>query len=333
MPLDPNLRVSLLTPEEAETYVHIRHETFRPTVNKILYSRGEPSPSTLARVASETRSNITKGVIFLKCVDTSNGEIVAAARWRYVRPKDTNATERTWEEVEKDFTEVLQPYDESEPAMIDALFALFNGRKRKYLGTRPYYCLDTLATLGKHERRGAGSLLVQWGCERADEEGVEAYLEASEMGEPMYKRHGFESKDVMELDLRKYGGEEVLRFIVSINGGGGEMRTDECVADGETEEERSCGLKEWMDCLVVGKCLAHSYDLRKSMGTNAGHGEDRTSLCGAIKSWHTSCELIHVTGDMKSFDNTQTDRICSLDLVSISLFTLLQCKSLNAPML
>jgi GNAT superfamily N-acetyltransferase len=173
------------------------------------------------------------------------------------------------EEVEHGFTEVMQPYDESEPAMIDALFELFNGRKREYLGQRPYYCLDTLATLGKHERRGAGSLLVKWGCERADEAGVEAYLEASEMGEPMYRRHGFESKEVMTLDLRKFGGGEVLRFIVSFEEVAvGSAGLTICVADVATEEERSCGLEDWMNWSSPG------HHLRKSTGTNAGHGED-----------------------------------------------------------
>jgi len=31
----------------------------------------------------------------------------------------------------------------------------------------------------------------------------------------MYARHGFEAVGEMELDLRKYGGDEVMRFIVS----------------------------------------------------------------------------------------------------------------------
>jgi hypothetical protein len=205
---DPNLHVSPLLPSEAPQYMQIRHSSFLPTINQILYSRthGSASPSTLSRVVSETVSGISKGTLFLKCVDTSTSEIIAVARWRYVQPKETGAKERTWEEVEAGFQDVLKPYEETEPAMLDALFELFNRGKREYLGTRPYYCL---------ERRGAGSLLVKWGCERADEAGVEAYLEASEVGAPMYARHGFVALSEMVLDLRKYGGEGVQRFIVS----------------------------------------------------------------------------------------------------------------------
>ena len=213
--MSSQLEVSLLKPEEAEQYMRIRHETFRTTVNKVLYSRGEASQKTLDRVTQETRDGISKGTLFIKCTDTSTGELVAAARWRYVKPNEKNATERTWGEVEAAFAERLPPYDESDPALLSDLFDIFNEKKRKYLGTKLYYVLDTLVTYQQHERRGAGSMLVRWGCEKADEAGVVAYLEASPVGAPMYARHGFEVVDKMELDLRKYGGDEVLEFIVS----------------------------------------------------------------------------------------------------------------------
>jgi hypothetical protein len=308
MPLDPNLAVSLLTPDEAETYVHIRNTTFLPTVNQILYSRagGNASAATLARVAQETRTNIAKGVIFLKCVDTRTGEIVAAARWRYVKPKTEGAKERTWEEVEEGFNDLMTPYEETEPAMLDALFALFNGRKREYLGNRPYYVLDTLVTLGQHERRGAGSLLVKWGCDRADEQGVEAYLEASEMGEPMYRRHGFESKGVMELDLRKYGGKEVMRFIVSMSGSewDGEMWTDICVANVETKEGGAGCLEERVDYFSVAGCSLSCRNLRKSKLADVEYGENGMSgvtCCEPNKSRHNSSQVIHTTRNEKVF--------------------------------
>jgi hypothetical protein len=85
---DPNLAISLLQPEEAEQYMRIRHEVFRPTVNKILYARGEPSQKTLDQVREDIRDGITnKGILYLKCVDTSTGEMIAGARWRYQRKR------------------------------------------------------------------------------------------------------------------------------------------------------------------------------------------------------------------------------------------------------
>ncbi|KAE8837803.1 hypothetical protein PTNB85_05138 [Pyrenophora teres f. teres] len=195
---DPNLQISLLKPEEAEQYMRIRHEVFRSTINHILYARGEPSQKTLDAVTEDIREGITnKGILYLKCIDTSTGEMIAGARWRYVKPTEEGAKERTWEEVDAGLA-VPEPYAESDPEMFKALFALFNANKRDILGRKPYYVLDTLVTLEKHMRRGA------------------AFLEASPMGAPMYARHGFEPVKEVDLDLTKWGGKEKMSFILMV---------------------------------------------------------------------------------------------------------------------
>lgn len=45
------------------------------------------------------------------------------------------------------------------------------------------------------QRRGLGAELMRWGCERADEEGWVAFLNASEEGRPLYEMFGFETVD------------------------------------------------------------------------------------------------------------------------------------------
>jgi N-acetylglutamate synthase-like GNAT family acetyltransferase len=39
--------------------------------------------------------------------------------------------------------------------------------------------------------RGAGKLLMEWGVNKADEIGVESFVEASELGMHLYKQFGF----------------------------------------------------------------------------------------------------------------------------------------------
>ncbi|KAJ6037517.1 hypothetical protein N7444_010222 [Penicillium canescens] len=51
--------------------------------------------------------------------------------------------------------------------------------------------LDMLGTHPDYRGRGAGSALVQWGCDIADREGDGAYVDASKAGAPLYERHGF----------------------------------------------------------------------------------------------------------------------------------------------
>ena len=66
--------------------------------------------------------------------------------------------------------------------------------------------LSSLATKPAHHRKGAGSLLLNWATERADGAGLPIYLESSAMGRPLYEKFGFETLQVIETDLEKYGG-------------------------------------------------------------------------------------------------------------------------------
>jgi hypothetical protein len=53
---------------------------------------------------------------------------------------------------------------------------------------------------------GAGSTLVRWGVDLADKEGLPTFLEASPMGYPVYRKHGYEDIDVAELEIAKLYG-------------------------------------------------------------------------------------------------------------------------------
>lgn len=58
-----------------------------------------------------------------------------------------------------------------------------------------------------HARRGAASKIVQWGCDRADQENLPVYLEASSRGLPLYLKFGFKELSRRVFDLTKYGGQ------------------------------------------------------------------------------------------------------------------------------
>lgn len=48
-----------------------------------------------------------------------------------------------------------------------------------------------LATLPEHRDSNAASLLIRWGLDRADRDGLEAYVEASLVGAPIYEQFGW----------------------------------------------------------------------------------------------------------------------------------------------
>lgn len=61
--------------------------------------------------------------------------------------------------------------------------------------------LDTLATHPDYQKRGAGSMIVKYGCDLADAHGVSAYVDASKEGLGLYKRHGFVNHGDGESDV------------------------------------------------------------------------------------------------------------------------------------
>lgn len=65
----------------------------------------------------------------------------------------------------------------------------------------PHWYLETLGTEPAHQRRGIGSALLRPVLERADADGVRAYLESSKRENiPFYRRHGFEVTREVRLD-------------------------------------------------------------------------------------------------------------------------------------
>lgn len=55
-----------------------------------------------------------------------------------------------------------------------------------------------LCTHPDYRGRGAGKMLVAWGCEQADKDRVPAYVDASRDGHPLYARYGFEDRTIDE---------------------------------------------------------------------------------------------------------------------------------------
>jgi GNAT superfamily N-acetyltransferase len=91
-------------------------------------------------------------------------------------------------------------------------------KKIKIMGENKYWCkllgitrtvryddikvsvdLGVLATLPKHQRRGAGSLLLTEFCKQADEAGQSSYLEASPLGKSTYQRFAFSTHDTFSV--------------------------------------------------------------------------------------------------------------------------------------
>ena len=82
--------------------------------------------------------------------------------------------------------------------------------------------LEMLFTHPQHRNRGAGSLLVERGIRKADELGLEAYVEASLMGKSVYEKHGFVMMDSADKKLdnpNRNPSEEWRRIVAAVQAG------------------------------------------------------------------------------------------------------------------
>ncbi|PYI02039.1 acetyltransferase [Aspergillus sclerotiicarbonarius CBS 121057] len=117
---------------------------------------------------------------YLKVVDTTqNGRIVAYAKWSMQTAEERGARWPAW-------------HPDMDPVRNDAfLHQLETCRATLVGGGRKNFYLDMLATHTDYRRMGAARLLLEWGCQAADAEGVPIYIDASQAGKPVYERLGF----------------------------------------------------------------------------------------------------------------------------------------------
>lgn len=62
-----------------------------------------------------------------------------------------------------------------------------------------YLDLCMLGTIPEYRRQGVASMLVGWGTDLADRFGVEAFVDASDQGKPVYVKFGFEPQEPFQI--------------------------------------------------------------------------------------------------------------------------------------
>ncbi|TVY40079.1 hypothetical protein LOCC1_G004448 [Lachnellula occidentalis] len=134
--------------------------------------------------------------VYLKVTDESaegKGKIVGYAKWGF------------WEGGEERMLEDRLPgwAAESDAGLCDVFFGALARERRRVLGESPrgHVYLDMLCTLPEYRKLGVARLLIEWGCEKADAQGKEAYVDATEAGKPVYMKFGFEPQKPMAMEL------------------------------------------------------------------------------------------------------------------------------------
>ena len=184
-----------------------------------MYPNGTTPQALAAALHSFTTAFSNPKVTLLKVVDTSASDPItpiAFAKWHFDPAPDAPTSSSAPPEDPG-------PEDPTSNAKLMArFFGGLDAACKKVVGERPHAKLGILVTLPEHQGRGAGSMLVRCGCEKADAMGLECYLEASDMGLPIYENAGFRTVDEFVMDLREWGGSGLdSRWIMrrGINGG------------------------------------------------------------------------------------------------------------------
>ncbi|KKY13158.1 hypothetical protein UCDDS831_g09278 [Diplodia seriata] len=161
-----------------------------------------PHPAYVERRKEKVRKSLGKpNLHHLKVVDTDNNdEIIACAVWEFF---PNGRSDEDLRELEQPFQPVVEEGERF--CRFQQHFFSYLGRVRLQMGKAPHYFLGLLVTHPKHHRRGAGAMLIRWGTEQADKAGLICFLEASEAGRDLYKRHGFEDQETTKFDLSEYG--------------------------------------------------------------------------------------------------------------------------------
>ncbi|MCJ1237634.1 hypothetical protein MMC14_005621 [Varicellaria rhodocarpa] len=74
--------------------------------------------------------------------------------------------------------------------------SLWTSKKHMFLGG--------ITVSPSHHSRGVGTALLRWGTSRADQDGVEAWVHASEAGSKFFAKEGFRERERLEIDLDEW---------------------------------------------------------------------------------------------------------------------------------
>ncbi|KAK5134952.1 hypothetical protein LTR08_005903 [Meristemomyces frigidus] len=145
--------------------------------------------------------------------DDETGDMVAAAMWQFVPEQVPEMKEGVEGKVEAAALMESKEMGEREKILsreggMAALVRSGKAFKNEFIGGKAHAYLNILVTHPAHQRKGAGSMLVKWGCDKADEKGVMSALMASAAGQKVYQNHGFKVVFEKPFDLRPYGIDE-----------------------------------------------------------------------------------------------------------------------------
>ncbi|KID85033.1 Acyl-CoA N-acyltransferase [Metarhizium guizhouense ARSEF 977] len=191
------------TEADAEAIATLAADAFHPdtdTISRRLFPQHLQPANCAAgdalrlwRLARKSIKLTDKRINIIVAVDDDlRGQIVGFALWEIPAPNASDSE--------------LLPSAVSSPGLDESAFEemqrILVNHVRKHFGdegTSNMWHLDHLAVDPRHQRRGIGKLLLNWGIEKAKHDGRDCYLVATPAGKSLYESVGF--RTLQELSI------------------------------------------------------------------------------------------------------------------------------------
>lgn len=213
------LKLLPLLKEDADEVVRLFYASYdNNPFRRILYPNGMAQSSLDMIKDSRVEAVDDPDQYALKVVDTDTGEIAACAVWAYTQAM----TDEDWD---RETEEALNSRPEARQEIVSEFIYKEQDFKRRIMGhTRWWgmYChgnivrflslcanlllleLVSLNTLPKYQRRGIGSMLMEWGTDKLEEMQVPSFIIASSQGYGLYIKHGYKEIERWEIDMGRW---------------------------------------------------------------------------------------------------------------------------------
>ncbi|KAI4266606.1 MAG: hypothetical protein L6R38_008649 [Xanthoria sp. 2 TBL-2021] len=164
-------------------------EIYCPTLGTGPNAREESMKECRERQLADHKGDATSH--WFKVVDSDSGQIVGGAQWNIFHENPyvngVGHIEATW-----------WPEGEGRKFASMGMDQWFGPRGKRM--NKPHVLLAICFVYPAHRRRGAGSLLLNWGIQKADELDLETFIEAARPGIPLYSSHGFREVEEYWID-------------------------------------------------------------------------------------------------------------------------------------
>jgi GNAT superfamily N-acetyltransferase len=188
-----SLKLRKATASDAASLTGIYFSAFSvDAISLLVFPRNESSYKFWHDMIIEEMAELTSNYVCIYDSSLPSQPVVAFAKWNSPSAPPPSDELQTW------------PIG-SDSALANHFFGNLLKKHKEIMGERKHWYLELVAARPDYQGKGAAGQLLRWGLERADEDGVETFLEASPDGRPIYEHFGFWERDRLVVKLEGNG--------------------------------------------------------------------------------------------------------------------------------